>query len=275
MTTGRTRRLLVLGPIVAGAAAGTVAVAALVAPGSSVAEQRLQATDSLGARLYQEQCASCHGADGSGVTDRGPDLTEEGPAAVDFVLRTGRMPMADPDTQASRGPVRFSEDEIQALVGYAGAFGSGPAVPAVDAAAGDLTAGGMIYRLNCAACHVASGAGAPIGGGPTAPSLMNATPTEVGEAILVGPGAMPNFRSLSSQDIDDVAAYVADLQERDAAGVDSFGGAGPVAEGLAAWLLGLLPLIALTRWIGRPHEGRDVDARESTDGRDLDAGAPG
>ena len=44
----------------------------------------------------------------------------------------------------------------------------------------------------------------------------------------------------------------------EATGVDDFGGAGPVAEGLAAWLLALLPLIALTRWIGTPHEGRDA-----------------
>ena len=46
-----------------------------------------------------------------------------------------------------------------------------------------------------------------------------------------------------------------------------------VAEGLAAWLLGLLPIIALTRWIGRPHEGRDRRAVEGVDGTDLDAPA--
>jgi len=32
-----------------------------------------------------------------------------------------------------------------------------------------------------------------------------------------------------------------------------------VAEGLAAWLLALVPLIALTRWIGSPHSGRHAD----------------
>ena len=100
---------------------------------------------------------------------------------------------------------------------------------------------------------------------------MDATPTQVGQAILVGPGAMPVFSSLDAQDIDDVAKYVDDLQRRHAAGVDAFGGAGPVAEGLAAWLLALLPIIALTRWIGRPHEGRDQ--RAADDDR-SDLGAP-
>jgi len=41
-----------------------------------------------------------------------------------------------------------------------------------------------------------------------------------------------------------------------------------VAEGLAAWLLALLPLVALTRWIGTPHEGRDapVEPAEEPEG---------
>lgn len=258
--------LAVSGPLPALLAAGAVALFALVAPRSGRAEPAAPPTEQpLGARLFAEQCASCHGVDGTGIVDRGPDLTLEGPAAVDFVLRTGRMPMADPNMQAVRGPVRFTEEEIQALVGYVGALGDGPAIPTVDAAAGDVTRGGEIYRVNCAACHVSSGAGAAIGGGIEAPSLMESTATQIGEAIRIGPGAMPVFDSLDSHDINSVAAYIADLQRRDTAGVDAFGGAGPVAEGLAAWLLGLLPLIALTRWIGRPHEGRDVLAVQGAD----------
>ena len=66
---------------------------------------------------------------------------------------------------------------------------------------------------------------------------------------------MPVFSSLDAQDIDDVAKYVDDLQRRTRRGVDAFGGAGPVAEGLAAWLLALLPIVALTRWIGTAARG--------------------
>jgi ubiquinol-cytochrome c reductase cytochrome c subunit len=214
----------------------------------------------FGAELYATQCASCHGDDAAGVATRGPAIADEGTAAVDFVLRTGRMPMADPEMQARRGPVQFNDDQIVSLVDYVGSLGQGPAIPVVDASAGSVQRGGDLYRLNCAACHVASGAGASIGGGRQAPSVMTATPTQIGEAIAIGPGAMPVFGSFGPNDTDDVAAYIAWLQRADTASVSSFGGAGPVAEGLAAWLLGLLPLIGLARWIGTRHSGRDTGA---------------
>jgi ubiquinol-cytochrome c reductase cytochrome c subunit len=221
-----------------------------------------QDTD-VGESLYLTGCASCHGVDGEGVEDRGPTLRTEGRAAVNFVLRTGRMPLASPDVLPTRGPVRYTEAEIVALVNYAGAFGSGPDIPNVDIEAGDLAAGGELYRLNCAACHVASGSGAAIGGGRHAPSLMESTPTQIGEAVLIGPGAMPVFGTFTEDDINSVATYVVDLQEMDTTAPEDFGGAGPVAEGLAAWLLALLPIIAFTRWIGTPHEGRDEPIEEA------------
>ena len=257
------RSLLAL-PVVA---AATVAVLSLAsAPGA--ARRPAAAPDGLGAGLYATQCAGCHGTDGGGVEGRGPSLQDEGRAAVDFVLRTGRMPMAQPNMQAERGPVRYTEEQIVALVDYAGAFGDGPDIPVVDPAAGDLAAGALLYQLNCAACHVASGSGAAIGGGREAPSLMASTPTEIGEAILIGPGAMPVFGTFEQEDIDSVAAYILELQEQEVTAATDFGGAGPVAEGLAAWLLALLPLVALTRWIGTPHEGRDepVEVTEPPEG---------
>ena len=249
---------------------------ALLGPRAGAAEQLARAETPLGAQLYRDHCASCHGVDGTGVEDRGPDLTLEGPAAVDFVA--ANRPDADgrsPTRRRRRGPVRFSEEEIEALVRYAGAFGNGPIVPVVDAHGGDLTAGGEIYRLNCAACHVASGAGAAIGGGREAPSLMECDTDGGRRSHPRRPGSDADVPArFDAQDINNVAAYIDDLQRRDTAGVDGFGGAGPVAEGLAAWLLGLLPIIALTRWIGQPHEGRDRLAVEGVDGTDLDEPAP-
>jgi ubiquinol-cytochrome c reductase cytochrome c subunit len=77
---------------------------------------------------------------------------------------------------------------------------------------------------------------------------------------------MPVFGELSDQDRTDVAAYIVDLQERNReVELRDFGGVGPVGEGLAAWLLALLPLVALTRWIGSAHEGRDVGANPPVD----------
>lgn len=225
----------------------------------------------LGESLYVTHCSSCHGVDGTGIEERGPTLQNEGAAATDFVLRTGRMPLADPGMQATSGPVRFTDDEIRALVDYIELFGPGVGIPDVDIAAGDLSRGGELYRLNCAACHVASGSGAPIGGGRRAPNLTRSTPTEVGEAILIGPGSMPVFGSFTTEDINDVARYVDHLQEENTTGTASFGGAGPVAEGLAAWLLALVPLIALTRWIGQPKSGRDPHTDETDDDDGVNA----
>jgi ubiquinol-cytochrome c reductase cytochrome c subunit len=249
-------------------AAVCAAFATLLAPGGGPAGAQ---DDALGRQLYETQCAACHATDGSGVDDRGPTLADEGRAAVDFVLRTGRMPLAAPGMQARRGPTRYTEEQIVALVDYAGAFGDGPDIPNVDAGAGDLATGAPLYQLNCAACHVASGAGAAIGGDQEAPDLMESTPTEIGAAIRIGPGAMPVFGSFTDQDLNDVAAYILDLQDRQTTAPDDFGGAGPVAEGLAAWLLALLPLVALTRWIGTPHEGRDAPVEPTEEPEGVDA----
>jgi len=252
-------KLLLAAPAVAAAVVGLVSFGAV---GGSAAPQQGPVD---GGDLFLAQCAGCHGADGKGIEGRGPGLTDEGAAAADFVLRTGRMPLPQPHMEAERTRPRFTEDQIVALVEHVASFGDGPPIPDVDPARGDLTRGASLYQLNCAACHVASGAGAAIGGGRNAPDLMEATATEIGEAVRIGPGAMPRFATLSDRDVDDIAAYILDMQRRRTTAPEDFGGVGPVAEGLAAWLLALLPIIALTRWIGRPHEGRDAPVDETAE----------
>lgn len=241
-------------PIVVGVVVGIVLFFGSTPSGDATAATT---PPDMGTELFRGQCSSCHGLDGRGVGGRGPSLEHEGAAAADFVLRTGRMPLAAPDLQATRGPVRYTEAQILALVDHVASIGDGPSIPRVATSGADVAAGGRLYRLNCAACHVASGAGAPIGSGQQAPSLADATATQVGEAIIVGPGAMPVFGSLQPDQVNDIAAYVALLQRDDTTAATSFGGAGPVAEGLAAWILALIPLVALTRWIGSPKAGRD------------------
>jgi quinol---cytochrome-c reductase cytochrome c subunit len=258
-----TKWLLAVPPAMAAA----VAAWGLVAPPAGARP----ATNELGEQLYLEQCAACHAVDGSGVDERGPSLEHEGAASADFVLRTGRMPLPDPDLRPRRKPVALDEDEIQALVRHVAELGDGPDIPLVQPDRGSVSAGSELFQIECAACHVASGAGAVIGGGGAAPSLMDATSTQVGEAIVVGPGAMPVFGELGPDEIDDVAAYVRHLQDEGTTDIDSLGGVGPVAEGLAAWLIGLIPLIALTRWIGRPDEARDDPAVPP---HDADEAAP-
>ena len=251
-------RWLLAAPAVAAAVVGLVSFGAV--GGSAAPEQR--PVD--GADLYLAQCAVCHGADGTGIEDRGPALTNEGAAAVDFVLRTGRMPLPQPNMQAERArPLHRRRDRRPRRVRRL--LRGRPADPRRRPGARRPRQRRRLYQLNCAACHVASGSGAAIGGGRNAPDLMEATATEIGEAVRVGPGAMPRFATLSDQDVDDVAAYIGDMQNRHTTAPEDFGGVGPVAEGLAAWLLALLPIIALTRWIGRPHEGRDAPVDESAE----------
>lgn len=258
----RAARGLLAVPVVAAAAIGVATLTASAADDDEEEEDvEVRATSeelvAQGAELYALQCAGCHGSDGRGIEDRGPSLEQEGRASTDFVLRTGRMPLAAPNIQARSGPVRYSEQEIRALVEFVGTIGDGPDIPEVTIEGADVGNGGYLYRLNCAACHSATGAGTAIGGGRRAPSMRSVSPTEIGEAILVGPGAMPVFSSLDAQDIDDIAAYIVTLQEEGTTDATKFGGAGPAAEGLAAWLLALVPLVAFTRWIGSPKEGRN------------------
>jgi ubiquinol-cytochrome c reductase cytochrome c subunit len=264
----RTRRLgsqlLVAAPIAAAVVVGVMSITGSASGAPAAGDGADEAQAELGARLFAEQCSSCHGLDGLGVEDRGPSLEHEGEAAADFVLRTGRMPLAAPNLQTRTGPVRYSEEEILALVAHVGSLGDGPAIPDIDITNADVGNGGYLYRLNCAACHVASGAGAPIGGNRRAPNVLKAESTEIGEAIVVGPGAMPVFSSLSGDEINDIAAYIAHLREQDTTAARRFGGAGPAAEGLAAWLLALVPLIAFTRWIGHPKVGRDEPIDETS-----------
>ena len=196
MTTALFRWLVVVPIVIAGAFLAWMLVAA---PAGAAATE--PAAD--GPNLYLVHCATCHGADGAGVTDRGPSLLHEGRASADFALRTGRMPLADSNVQPSRGPVRFDDTEIRALVDYVGEIGDGPDIPVIDPDSGSLADGARLFRLNCAACHVASGAGAAIGTGGIAPSLMDSTPTQVGEAVLIGPGAMPVFGAITGHDLGD------------------------------------------------------------------------
>ena len=63
--------------------------------------RRQQRRSTLGARAVPRPVRGCHGADGEGVAGPRARAHDEGAAAADFVLRTGRMPMADPTCRPS------------------------------------------------------------------------------------------------------------------------------------------------------------------------------
>ncbi|GIG90472.1 cytochrome bc1 complex diheme cytochrome c subunit [Plantactinospora endophytica] len=205
----------------------------------------------LGADLYLRSCASCHGPAGQG-SQRAPSLVGVGPASVDFQLGTGRMPI---DQEAAQPPHRrpaFSAAEIRAIVAHVSSFGGGgPQIPAVGP--GDLRDGRELFLANCAACHSAAGVGATLTNGFVAPSLDQSTPVQVAEAVRVGPGLMPAFPEsvLSPPQVDAVTSYVQELRgNRLDRGGASLGRLGPTTEGLVAWGIGLVLLVAVARWLG-------------------------
>jgi ubiquinol-cytochrome c reductase cytochrome c subunit len=208
-----------------------------------------------GHALFETGCSSCHGTNGQG-TDDGPSLVGVGAASADFQLRTGRMPLAVVGQQAVRKPPAYSDDQITALVAYVASLGSGPAIPEVDVAAADPVQGGELFRSNCAACHNAAGTGGALSYGHSAPSLLDATPVEVVEAMRTGPGQMPVFGAdtFSDQQAADVARYVTEqLQHPDNRGGLPLGATGPVPEGFVAWIVGIVIIGGALRWIVRGH----------------------
>jgi ubiquinol-cytochrome c reductase cytochrome c subunit len=200
--------------------------------------------------IYQRDCAVCHGGDGKG-TARGPTLEGWGRAGVDYALTTGRMPLPDPDAKAVRRTPAYDGATIAALEDYiATLVPGGPDVPHVDVASADLATGGAVYQAQCAACHEWAGDGGALLH-REAPPLGASTPTQVAEAVRLGPGTMPIFGPAAVTDVQlaGVARYVEYLKAPDDAGGQPLWHLGPVAEG-AVGLLGVAALVVVIRLIG-------------------------
>jgi ubiquinol-cytochrome c reductase cytochrome c subunit len=205
-----------------------------------------------GAELYDTACTNCHGDDARG-TERGPSLLDEGPAAVDWVLRTGRMPLFAVDHQAvPRDDRRYDRADIDAIIDHLRSLGMrGPDIPEVDVGSGDVGRGGELFRRDCAACHQVLGQGGVVNDGRDAPPLQTVDATTIGEALAIAPGVMPSFAHLDDQEVADVAAYVLRVaQEPDDAGGAGIGHIGPVAEGFVAGLVLAGVVLVVLRWIG-------------------------
>jgi ubiquinol-cytochrome c reductase cytochrome c subunit len=217
------------------------------APSSAQADLGTQ-----GRALYEANCSTCHGLGADG-TENGPSLQGVGPASVDFMLRTGRMPLANPADQSVRGEPKFTPVEIDALIAYVASIApGGEPIPTVDTSAGDLALGAEVFLNNCAGCHGAGASGDSIGGGQIAPSLDPADPTEIGEAVRIGPGLMPRFgpETIDQHELDSMAAYLVWLRDHGDEGGLQLGRVGAVAEGLIAVVVGLGILILVLRLTG-------------------------
>lgn len=207
-----------------------------------------------GKALFDTSCVSCHGRNAQGVEGRGPSLIGVGAAAVEFQVSSGRMPMARQEAQAERKPPQFTSDQIRQLAQYVQEVGGGPQVPQGEDlhSNGDVAKGGQLFRINCSSCHAFGGGGGALSSGKYAPSLHPATDRQIYAAMLTGPQNMPVFgdNQLTPEQKQDIIAYVQDTlkHQRDPGGFN-LGRYGPVTEGLAIFLVGIVALVFTTLWI--------------------------
>jgi ubiquinol-cytochrome c reductase cytochrome c subunit len=209
----------------------------------------------FGRQLFAGNCATCHGADGRGIRDRGPSLIGVGALAPDFYLRNGYMPLGHPGTQPTPSRPLFDAREIRAIVAYVASLGTGPPVPSPDPARGSVSEGQRLFADHCSGCHQIALAGGYLTGG-VAPRLDKVTPLQVAEAVRIGPYLMPTFpeSQISAKQLDSLIAYIEEAQHPQDRGGWALGHVGPVPEGLVTWLLASVALVAVCVLIGRRLE---------------------
>jgi ubiquinol-cytochrome c reductase cytochrome c subunit len=210
---------------------------------------------SRGRALFVEGCSSCHGFHARGVAGQGPSLVGAGAAAADFYLSTGRMPLDAPGRQPLRENPAYDRAEIDALVAYVASLGPGPKIPEVDPARGDLAEGQRAFTEHCAGCHQVVSRGGVVTGG-FSPPLHEATPTQIGEAVRIGPYLMPPFdeHRIDRHTLDSIARYLRYARHPDDRGGWGLFEIGPVPEGMVAWLIGALVLVLAVRLLGERNE---------------------
>jgi len=206
-----------------------------------------------GKDLFQANCSSCHGLEAQG-TSQAPSLVGTGAASVYFQMSTGRMPAKEVGAENERKPVTFSEQQIEDIAGYVASLGGGPPIPTadqVDPRNGDPGVGYELFSANCSQCHNAGLSGGALTYGKDAPPLTQATPTQIYEAMLTGPEAMPVFAdgALPPQAKRDIIAYITQTRVEPNPGGFSLGRTGPVTEGLVIFLGGMSFLVLISMWI--------------------------
>lgn len=256
MTSTSVRRNKATGLVVliAGLVMTGVGYAAVTSTAEASVAMSSQTQIDQGKQLFQQGCATCHGLAAQG-SSQGPSLIGVGAASVNFQVGTGRMPLAAPANQAMRKTPSYTEDQVAALAAYVASLGPGPAVPSdedVSTTDANLAEGGVLFRTNCAQCHNFAGRGGSLSNGKYAPSLMNATPRQMYEAMLTGPQNMPVFndKTLPPAQKRAILKYINELQTAPSPGGLALGSLGPVTEGIFIWTAGLGALLAVAVWIG-------------------------
>jgi ubiquinol-cytochrome c reductase cytochrome c subunit len=230
----------------------TALIAALVLAAPAAANSPGVVHAKTSAALYAANCAKCHGPHGEGYT--GPKLEGVGALAADFYLRTGAMPLARVGEQPEASRVLFSELELRALIHHVASLG-GPPVPTPHPERGSLSHGLKLFTDHCAGCHQVVAEGGFVTGARV-PPLENATPTQIAEAVRIGPYLMPKFseRAITPPELDSIIRYVEYAKHPDNRGGWGLGEIGPVPEGIVAWLVAAVVLVGTCLVIGKRLE---------------------
>jgi len=246
---------------IAGSLVVVGALYAALSGGGASASAPSQASTSIaqGKSLFETSCSSCHGLDAQG-TSQAPSLIGAGAAAVDFQMSTGRMPAKEIGAENERKPSDFTQQQIYDIAGYIASLGGGPTVPdasQVSTSGADTALGQQLFSTNCSQCHGFAGAGGALTYGKNAPSLNASTPTQLYEAMLTGPEAMPVFGdgTITPSEKRDIIAYVVATRNEANPGGLSLGRTGTVTEGLLSWLGGLGFLVLIAMWLTAKRRG--------------------
>jgi mono/diheme cytochrome c family protein len=185
------------------------------------------------AKVYNDNCAACHGVDGSGK------LIRKGmPTIPDFTSLAWQLSQTDleithriidgnePLMPAYRD--KLAQRQILALAVYVRAFAIGPSVPETPKPAEPAPApptahmsSEQLYRAYCLACHDIDGSGKIARKAmPDLPNFTDAewqgahTDAEFKQSILNGKGKfmLPMKDRLSPSDVDQVVAYLRDFR---------------------------------------------------------------
>jgi ubiquinol-cytochrome c reductase cytochrome c subunit len=198
-----------------------------------------------GKHLYGRYCAQCHDAANA------PALRGVGALAADFYLTTGYMPLPHLGVQPRRGRT-LEAAQIRALVAYVASLGTGPSIPKPHPERGNLARGMQLFTDHCSGCHQVLAEGGYVTGA-VPPPLGADTPTQIAEAVRIGPNVMPKFtaRAISSAQLDSIIRYVLYARHPDDRGGWGIGHIGPVPEGLVTWFIAVAVLIGVCLGVGR------------------------
>jgi ubiquinol-cytochrome c reductase cytochrome c subunit len=112
--------------------------------------------------------------------------------------------------------------------------------------------GQHLFTDHCAGCHQEMARGGFVTGARV-PELQTVAPTQIAEAVRIGPYLMPRFSKsqLSDAEVNDIIKYILSVRHPDDRGGWGIGNIGPIPEGLVTWWIGGPLLIAMCLFLAK------------------------